>query len=126
MKHWKLHLWFLINALFIGNLLFAQDWNSRAYIFVPLVFFLTSFLLKSKKQIKEEYTQDIGMSGILLGVGFVVITVYLILKNVNNPSLNPQPTDTQIQYGLLFWFIFVIGFYIFTLNKRANQISDKS
>ncbi|MFV0544301.1 MAG: hypothetical protein ACK5L8_11505 [Marinicella pacifica] len=126
MKHWKLHLWFLINALFIGNLLFTQDWDRRAYIFVPLVFFLTSFLLKTKKEIKEEYTKDIGKSGILLGAGFVIITVYLILKNVNNPSLNPQPTDSQILNGLFVWLIFVIGFYLFTLNKRANNISDKS
>lgn len=123
MTYWKLHLWLLVNALVISYLLSTQTWAKSMHLFVFMIFFLSSFLLKSKNQIKEVYTKDIGMSGKLFGAGFVAIMIYAVLSNVNKPRIYTPPTETQIQYGLTALLIFVIGFYIYTLHKRTKSES---
>ena len=125
MKHWKLHLWLLINVVVMGYLLFTQTWSEIMHLFILMIFLLSSFLLKSKKQIREVYTKDIGKSGIIFGASFVAIMIYAALSNVNKSRINTPLTETQVQYGLTGMLIFVIGFYIFTLHKRLKSEGDK-
>jgi len=72
MKSFKIHLWFVIN---MAVLIVIYLWPFLFITPIFIVFFLSSFLLGSRKQIKEQYNTPLPKIAIIIAAGVVLLFI---------------------------------------------------
>jgi cellulose synthase/poly-beta-1,6-N-acetylglucosamine synthase-like glycosyltransferase len=129
MKHWKLHLWLLINILLLSYFLTEPSVFRTSFILFIVVMLLSTFILNHEMKINDVFTKNFGFRKILSAIGFILfmLTTVRVSRHLNNPELKTTwATDKNIQYNLIGFMLFSIICYILLLRKRTQNEGEGS
>ena len=116
-RDYKLHLWFVLNSVFITLLLFNHEIFMK---FLVIFAVASSFLLKTKQQIKAEYSTPIPKLYSGLALAAVLGWVVYLFATIENKKSVKIPEDFSV-IGFSLYCITMIIVYVTCLYRRRNS-----
>ncbi len=120
MKHWKLHLWLLLNGLLLAWVLIdAENAKEHSFLF-GWCFLALYFFLQTREGIRNIYTQPLKATGVIITFAFVAMWVVYLLYSVNNPTVKLELTPPQFRWAMLAVSALNVGAYFYLLRKHSR------
>ncbi len=117
MKNVKLHLWFGINAIVL-LLMYLYPYLMQTPIYA--VFIFSGWLLRTKEEIKKEYTSKVPWYGVTLAL---LLPVVLIISAVTGftEQINTQFNESNTKYVVIVMGIFLLLVYGYFVFKGKDE-----
>jgi hypothetical protein len=105
----RLHIWFMANVALLLGLYFYPNLVKTPF---PLAFILLSLILKTKTEIKKEYTAKISWYGVLLTL---LVPILLVLSAMFGYTqyLNSLATVENTKFSILVFALILLLLYVY-------------
>ena len=123
----KIHLWFILNSIFLYVLFFFDDFAFIGF-FIFIGMFLSRYLIDDNYSIRKEFTKEIPH--IDLFYGFIVIVVLISILKIT-PKITPimeilNSINDYITRDLIFLVFFGVFFLLYIQKVRDKLKAEKT
>ncbi|WP_448248782.1 hypothetical protein [Thalassotalea agariperforans] len=117
MNNHKLHLWLILNLSFLALYYFYGGIFEKLLIVFLLLF---SLLIKSKEQIKQEYTSPIPKW--ILGLTLIIVLGWIFYLFTREPNYVPPKIEEDRLFSFITLAIVVLLVYVnqFKFSKNST------